>query len=90
VGLLMMLTYVLVLVLISPWLLAGSSSNEACRPAVRPQTASRPHATISANISSCTAGATLSQMKAACQKAQAAGFIEGLPMGYDTLVNERG
>ena len=48
------------------------------------------NATISANISSCTAGATLSQMKAACQKAQAAGFIEGLPMGYDTLVNERG
>ena len=35
-------------------------------------------------------GATLSQMKAACQAAQAAGFIESPPKGYDTLVGERG
>jgi ATP-binding cassette subfamily B protein/subfamily B ATP-binding cassette protein MsbA len=48
------------------------------------------NATIAANITFGTPGATLSQMKAACQAAQAAGFIESLPKGYDTLVGERG
>ena len=56
------------------------------------------NATIATNITFGTPGATLShtlshtlsQMKAACQAAQAAGFIESLPKGYDTLVRERG
>jgi ATP-binding cassette subfamily B protein/subfamily B ATP-binding cassette protein MsbA len=48
------------------------------------------NATIAENITFGTPGATLSQMKAACQAAQAAGFIESLPKGYDTLVGERG
>ena len=48
------------------------------------------NATIAANITFGIPGTTLSQMKAACQAAQAAGFIETLPKGYDTLVGERG
>jgi ATP-binding cassette subfamily B protein/subfamily B ATP-binding cassette protein MsbA len=48
------------------------------------------NASIGDNISFGTPGATLSQRKAACQAAQAAGFIESLPKGYDTLVGERG
>jgi ABC-type multidrug transport system fused ATPase/permease subunit len=47
------------------------------------------NATIAANISSCTAGATLSQMKAAYWAGQVAGFIDNLPKGYETVVVER-
>jgi len=48
------------------------------------------NATITANITLCTPGATLSLMKAACQAAQAAGFIVSFPKAYNTLVGERG
>ena len=48
------------------------------------------NATIAENISFGCAGASLAQIKAASQVAQAAGFIESLPDGYDTLVGERG
>src|SRR5262249_12508002 len=34
--------------------------------------------------------ATLDQVKAAAEAAQAAGFIAALPQGYDTLIGERG
>ncbi|MCP9787666.1 ABC transporter ATP-binding protein [Cyanobium sp. Maggiore-St4-Cus] len=46
--------------------------------------------TIAENIGFGTPGATLSLIQAACAAAQAAGFIESLPQGYDTLVGERG
>jgi subfamily B ATP-binding cassette protein MsbA len=48
------------------------------------------NATIAENIAFGTPGATPAQIVAACQAAQAAGFIEVLPQGYDTLVGERG
>jgi ATP-binding cassette subfamily B protein/subfamily B ATP-binding cassette protein MsbA len=48
------------------------------------------NATISENIAFGTPGATHSQIEAAAAAAQAAGFIESLPNGYDTLVGERG
>jgi len=48
------------------------------------------NATIAENIAFGTPGATPSQIQDACQAAQAAGFIERLPQGYDTLVGERG
>jgi ATP-binding cassette subfamily B protein/subfamily B ATP-binding cassette protein MsbA len=48
------------------------------------------NATIAENISFGTPGASLKQIEAACQAAQAAGFIEALPQGYDTLIGERG
>ena len=48
------------------------------------------NATIAPNITICTPGASLSQMKAACYPAQAASFIENLPKGYNALVGERG
>jgi ATP-binding cassette, subfamily B, bacterial MsbA len=48
------------------------------------------NATIAENITFGAPGATLSQVKSACQAAQAAGFIESLRMGYDTLIGERG
>jgi subfamily B ATP-binding cassette protein MsbA len=48
------------------------------------------NATIAENISFGTPGATPAQIVAACQAAQAAGFIESLPQGYDTLIGERG
>jgi len=48
------------------------------------------NATIAENIAFGSPGATLSQIEAACQAAQACGFIESLPMGYDTMVGERG
>lgn len=48
------------------------------------------NATIAENIAFGTPGATQAQILAACQAAQAAGFIESLPYGYDTLVGERG
>jgi len=45
---------------------------------------------FNATIAFGTSGATHMQIEAACQAAQAAGFIECLPQGYDTLVGERG
>lgn len=48
------------------------------------------NATIAENIAFGTPGASQAQIEAACQAAQAAGFIESLPQGYATLVGERG
>lgn len=48
------------------------------------------NATIAENIAFGTPGASRSQIEAACHAAQAHGFIESLPQGYDTLVGERG
>lgn len=48
------------------------------------------NATIAENIAFGTPGTSQAQIEAACQAAQAAGFIESLPQGYDTLVGERG
>jgi len=48
------------------------------------------NATIAENIAFGTPGSTQAQIEAACQAAQAAGFIEALPQGYATLVGERG
>jgi ATP-binding cassette, subfamily B, bacterial MsbA len=46
--------------------------------------------TIAENIAFGAENATRRQVEAACISAQAAGFIEALPEGYDTLVGERG
>lgn len=48
------------------------------------------NATIAENIAFGIPEATPAQIQAACQAAQAAGFIESLPLGYETLVGERG
>ena len=48
------------------------------------------NSTIAENISFGAPGATPDQIHAACQAAQASGFIESLPRGYDTLIGERG
>jgi ATP-binding cassette subfamily B protein/subfamily B ATP-binding cassette protein MsbA len=48
------------------------------------------NATIAENIAIGFPGATQAQIEAACMAAQAAGFIECLPNGYNTLVGERG
>jgi subfamily B ATP-binding cassette protein MsbA len=48
------------------------------------------NATIAENTAFGTPGATQAKIEAACQAAQAAGFIESLPQGYDTLIGERG
>jgi subfamily B ATP-binding cassette protein MsbA len=48
------------------------------------------NATIAENIAIGSPGATLTQIETACRAAQAAGFIECLPNGYNTLVGERG
>lgn len=48
------------------------------------------NATIAENIAFGTPGATSAQIETACQAAQATGFIERLPNGYDTLIGERG
>ncbi len=48
------------------------------------------NATIAENIAFGTTGNTRAQIEAACQAAQASGFISSLPDGYDTLVGERG
>jgi len=48
------------------------------------------NATIAENVAFGTHGARQQQIEAACQAAQAAGFIESFPRGYDTLVGERG
>ena len=46
--------------------------------------------TIAENIAFGTKNVTQAQIQAACQAAQAAGFIELLPESYNTLVGERG
>lgn len=48
------------------------------------------NASIASNIAFGSPSATPAQIEAACQAAQAAGFIEDLPQGYETLVGERG
>ena len=48
------------------------------------------NATIADNISFGTPGKRRSEIIEACISAQAAGFIETLPEGYDTVVGERG
>jgi subfamily B ATP-binding cassette protein MsbA len=48
------------------------------------------NATIAENISFGTPRATRSMIESACEAAQAASFIENLPMAYDTVVGERG
>ncbi len=48
------------------------------------------NATIAENIAFGTPGATRTMVEAACSVAQAASFIESLPMAYETLVGERG
>jgi ATP-binding cassette subfamily B protein/subfamily B ATP-binding cassette protein MsbA len=48
------------------------------------------NASLARNIAFGTPGATREQIAEAARKAQAAGFIEALPDGYDTLVGERG
>lgn len=46
--------------------------------------------TIAANIAYGTPGADRAAIEAAAVAAQAAGFIEGLPEGYNTVIGERG
>lgn len=46
--------------------------------------------TVADNIACGRPGATLAEIKAAAQAANAGNFIEALPFGYDTLVGERG
>jgi ATP-binding cassette, subfamily B, bacterial MsbA len=48
------------------------------------------NATIAENIAIGSPGATPAQIESACRAAQAAGFIECLPNGYNTFVGERG
>jgi ATP-binding cassette subfamily B protein/subfamily B ATP-binding cassette protein MsbA len=48
------------------------------------------NATIAANISFGCPDATMAEVEVAAQQAQASGFIEKLPDGYNTLVGERG
>ncbi len=48
------------------------------------------NATIAENIAFGTVGATKSMISAACDAAHATDFIEKLPMGYSTMVGERG
>jgi len=47
-------------------------------------------ATVAANISYAKPDATRAEIELAAERAQAHGFIEGLPDGYETLVGERG
>jgi ATP-binding cassette subfamily B protein len=46
--------------------------------------------TVRSNIAYGRPDASLEQVKAAAEAAQAAGFIEALPQGYETLIGERG
>ena len=48
------------------------------------------NATIGENISHGSPNASRAEIVAAADKAQAAGFIAGLPDGFDTLIGERG
>jgi ABC-type multidrug transport system fused ATPase/permease subunit len=47
-------------------------------------------ASIAENIAYAQSDATLEEIEAAAQRAQADGFIRNLPSGYDTMVGERG
>jgi len=55
-----------------------------------PQDTSLFHRTIGENIAYSNPKATIDEVKKASHQALAAGFIESLPAGYDTLVGERG
>jgi ATP-binding cassette subfamily B multidrug efflux pump len=46
--------------------------------------------TVRDNIAYGRPDATLDEVRAAAQQAQAAGFIDALPKGYDTVIGERG
>ncbi|MEL7284797.1 MAG: ABC transporter ATP-binding protein [Pseudomonadota bacterium] len=48
------------------------------------------HRSLAENIAYGRPDASLDEIRAAAQKAHAAEFIEALPLGYDTLVGERG
>ncbi len=48
------------------------------------------NATVRENLSYARPNATLEQVQAAAQRANAHGFIKQLPQGYDTVVGERG
>jgi subfamily B ATP-binding cassette protein MsbA len=48
------------------------------------------NATVRANIAYGSPNATLDQVEAAAGAANAAGFISGLPLGYETMLGERG
>lgn len=48
------------------------------------------NASIAYNISFGTPGASIQEIEVAAAKAQATGFITGLPNGFDTLIGERG
>jgi ATP-binding cassette, subfamily B, bacterial MsbA len=48
------------------------------------------NASIAENIAFGTPNASITQVIAACEAAQAAAFIKSLPQGYDTMVGERG
>jgi subfamily B ATP-binding cassette protein MsbA len=48
------------------------------------------NATIAANISFGTTNVSMDDVRYAAEQAQASGFIENLPNGYETLVGERG
>ncbi len=48
------------------------------------------HGTVAENIAYGTFGATAAQIERAAQLAEAHGFIQALPQGYDTIVGERG
>ena len=46
--------------------------------------------TVAANVAYARPGASREEIETAAQRAQAAGFIERLPEGYDTTIGERG
>jgi ATP-binding cassette subfamily B protein len=48
------------------------------------------HGTVRENIAYGSPGATLAEIEAAAQIAEAQDFIDHLPQGYDTIVGERG
>jgi ATP-binding cassette subfamily B protein len=48
------------------------------------------HGTVQENIAYGTPGATIDQVRAAADAAEASEFIQRLPQGFDTLVGERG
>jgi ATP-binding cassette, subfamily B, bacterial len=58
--------------------------------ALVPQDPALFHRTLRENIAYARPDATLEQVQAAARRADAAGFIEALPQGYDTEVGERG
>jgi len=48
------------------------------------------HDTIATNLRYARPDATMSELRAAAEAANIAEFIDGLPLGYDTVVGERG